>query len=211
MDPEFDITNTGFELEEIEIMLDNEVRCDEDEVERPRVGHVATTRMGDVWELGNHRLIFGDALKLDTYEVLLRGEKAQMIIADNPYNVRMNENAVGKGKHREFVMASGEMSEAEDTAFLTTAFENLIAHSADGSIHFLFQDWRHLKEMVSATSVYAEIKNLICWRKAKDSGRFSEANMSSSSSARTARESTSTTLAWWRRAVIGATSGTTLA
>ncbi len=92
-------------------------------------------------------------------------EKARIVIADAPYNVVINGNVAGRGKHREFVMASGEMSRAEFTTFLSQAFANQIAFSENGSIHYLFMDWRHLQEMVAATSQYAEFKNLVCWNK----------------------------------------------
>jgi DNA modification methylase len=79
--------------------------------------------------------------------------------------VKIDGNVAGRGKHREFVMASGEMSKAQFSGFLTTAFGNLIEFSLDGSIHFLFMDWRHMAEMTEATAQYAEMKNLICWNK----------------------------------------------
>jgi hypothetical protein len=75
----------------------------------------------------------------------------------------------GKVKHREFAMASGEMSENEFTDFLTKAMRNMADHSLDGSIHFLCMDWRHMREMLTAGhAVYTELKNLIVW--AKDNG-----------------------------------------
>ena len=66
-------------------------------------------------------------------------------------------------------MAAGEMSEAQFTAFLTTAFKNLATHSSDGSIHFICIDWRDMQEMLAAgAEAYSELKNLIVW--AKDNG-----------------------------------------
>ena len=66
-------------------------------------------------------------------------------------------------------MAAGEMSTAEFTTFLRTAFERLAEASQDGSIHFICMDWRHMGEMLQAgESVFTELKNLIVW--AKDNG-----------------------------------------
>ena len=63
-------------------------------------------------------------------------------------------------------MTSGEMSEAQFTAFLGSAFRNLAEHSVDGSIHFICMDWRHLQEMLTAgRTAYGELKNLIVWNK----------------------------------------------
>ena len=94
-----------------------------------------------------------------------------MIFTDPPYNVKIGGNVGGLGsvKHAEFQMASGEMSQEEFTHFLRTAFENLVRHSQDGSIHFICMDWRHIAEIMSAgTTVYTELKNMLVW--VKDNG-----------------------------------------
>ena len=94
-----------------------------------------------------------------------------MVFTDPPYNVPIDGHVGGSGKikHREFAMASGEMTSAEFTAFLRTRFRNLADHSIDGSIHFICMDWRHMGEMLAAgQAVYAELKNLIVW--VKDNG-----------------------------------------
>ena len=101
----------------------------------------------------------------------MNGEMAEMVFTDPPYNVPIDGHVGGSGaiKHREFAMASGEMSTPEFIAFLRNAFENLADHSIDGSIHFICMDWRHLDEMlVAGEGVYSELKNLIVW--VKDNG-----------------------------------------
>ncbi len=110
-------------------------------------------------------MLCADATLPESFEQLLGSERAQQVIADGPYNVRVNGHVSGNGRHREFVMGSGEMTQEEFTAFLRAAFANLIRFSCDGSIHFLFMDWRHMREMLDATNQYAELKNLICWNK----------------------------------------------
>lgn len=94
-----------------------------------------------------------------------------MVFTDPPYNVPIGGHVSGLGKirHREFAMASGEMTQGEFTGFLETAFRNLVDHSLDGSIHFVCMDWRHMGEMLGAgEAVYTELKNLCVW--AKDNG-----------------------------------------
>ncbi len=94
-----------------------------------------------------------------------------MVFTDPPYNVPIDGHVGGSGKirHREFAMASGEMSVPEFTAFLRTSFRNLAEVSLDGAIHFVCMDWRHMGEMLEAgRGVYAEMKNLIVW--VKDNG-----------------------------------------
>lgn len=165
MDPSFEITSTGFCLDDVEIMIDGLTTGKEGKANLPdRVGP-AVAKVGDIWRLGDHRICCGNALYPSTYFRLMGSERAQIVIADPPYNVRINGNVSSRGKHREFAMASGEMSTSEFTDFLEDAFAQLIAFSDDGSIHFLFIDWRHIREMTDATAQYAEMKNLICWRK----------------------------------------------
>ncbi|MDQ2088982.1 DNA-methyltransferase [Marimonas arenosa] len=94
-----------------------------------------------------------------------------MVFSDPPYNVPIDGHVGNSGRvqHREFAMASGEMSSGEFTDFLRTAFRNMADHSVDGAIHFLCMDWRHIAEMLAAgQGVYSELKNLIIW--VKDNG-----------------------------------------
>jgi hypothetical protein len=129
---------------------------------------VAVTCAGDMWLLGNHRLLCADARHPMGYERLLGNDRAQMVITDPPYNVPVQGHVCGLGKvhHPEFAMASGEMSEAEFISFLTHVCGNLARFSIDSSIHFICMDWRHMYEMLKAGSaVYSELKNLIVWNK----------------------------------------------
>jgi hypothetical protein len=91
-----------------------------------------------------------------------------MMFADPPYNVPIDGHVSGLGsiKHREFAMASGEMTKDQFTEFLKTVFANASALSLDGAIHFVCMDWRHMSEVLSAgDSVYSELKNLCVWNK----------------------------------------------
>jgi DNA modification methylase len=102
---------------------------------------------------------------------LMNGEQAEMVFTDPPYNVPIQGHVGGSGaiKHREFAMASGEMTKAQFASFLRTSFANLAGHSTDGSIHFICMDWRHVAEVIEAADgVYSELKNLIVW--VKDNG-----------------------------------------
>jgi DNA modification methylase len=121
-----------------------------------------------MWLLGKHRLLCGDARDDDAYKGLVAGETAEFVFADPPYNVRITGHVCGHGRirHREFAMASGEMSAEAFTGFLITVFQRLVAHTTNGSIHEIFMDWRHLTEMMAAgNKVYTELKNLCVWVK----------------------------------------------
>ena len=102
------------------------------------------------------------------FTVLLGEERAAAVFSDPPYNVPIDGHASGLGAihHRPFPMASGEMNRSEFTAFLTQACGNLAAFSADGSLHYLCMDWRHLDEMLAAgRQAYGALKNLCVWAK----------------------------------------------
>ena len=94
-----------------------------------------------------------------------------MVFTDPPYNVPIAGHVGGSGaiQHREFVMASGEMSSEAFAAFLKTSSVTLPTFSTDGSIHFVCMDWRHIDEVLAAgRAAYTELKNLIVW--VKDNG-----------------------------------------
>lgn len=172
---DFNVELTGFSISEIDSLVEGlipEEPGDPDDDIVPDVEDgTPRCRPGDIWQLGPHRLVCGSALDREVVASLMNGELAQMVFADPPYNVRIDGHVGNSGavKHREFAMASGEMSVVEFTAFLRTSFENLVRFSVDGSIHFICMDWRHMSEMLAAADgVYAELKNLIVW--AKDNG-----------------------------------------
>ena len=168
---DFDVAITGFEMPEIDVLIE-ELAAKPDKSDPadfvPDVQDTAVTQLGDVWQIGPHRLICGDATEAETYSRLLDGEQAQMVFTDPPYNVPINGHVSGLGeaRHREFAMASGEMSEAEFAAFLQSGFVNLAEASVDGAIHFIAMDWRHMREVLDAGSAgYTELKNLCVWSK----------------------------------------------
>jgi DNA modification methylase len=170
-DLDFDVSITGFEMPEIDVLisgLDAKPSKPDPADAVPEVADRAVTRLGDVWQIGPHRLICGDSINPETYERLLDGEKAQMVFTDPPYNVPIEGHVSGLGKvqHREFAMASGEMSVAEFTGFLRIVFQNLAVASSNGSIHFVAMDWRHMAEVLAAgQGTYSELKNLCVWAK----------------------------------------------
>ena len=172
IDLDFDLEVIGFETAEIDLLIGEattEIEPDPADAwsgidpEAPIV-----SRPGDLWEIGPHRLLCADALDGSAYARLLEGRKAQLVFVDPPYNVSIDGHVSGLGRtrHAEFAMASGEMSEAEFTAFLGTALGHHAAHSAEGALHFVCMDWRHAGELLTAgRSIYSECKNLCVWVK----------------------------------------------
>ena len=124
--------------------------------------------LGDLWRLGDHLLLCGDALKQESYAVLMGDDRAEMVFSDPPYNLQIAGHVSGLGriKHDDFAMACGEMSESEFTGFLRTALGHMVDFSTDGSLHYLCMDWRHAYELLDAgRGVYSELKNLCVWNK----------------------------------------------
>ena len=167
--PDFDIGAIGFDDGELDALLAaGEDSVENDQIPEVEAGQPAVTRPGDIWQLGNHRIMCGDARDWAALDQLMNGEVAQMIFTDPPYNVKVDGHICGMGsvKHREFAMASGEMSKAEFTGFLGDVLTNLARVSGDGSIHYVCMDWRHIGELLEAgEKAYAELKNLVVWNK----------------------------------------------
>ncbi|MCP3460020.1 ParB N-terminal domain-containing protein [Bradyrhizobium sp. CCGUVB23] len=170
---DFDIEVTGFEAAEIDLRIEQSIDLDmngSDPVDAlPAIPAGApVTQTGDLWILGRHRLLCGNALEPVAYATLMNGEPADLVFADPPYNVPIDGHATGKGaaRHREFAMAAGEMSAEEFETFLQQVCTLLVRHSVDGSIHYICIDWRHAAELLAAArGSYTEYKNLCVWAK----------------------------------------------
>ena len=169
---DIDVTITGFEIPEIDSILEEaRVEQDNDDVVEIDEAAQAVTQPGDLWKLGKHRVSCGNSLQESSFAELMASRKANIVFADPPYNVAIDQNVCGKGaiRHREFAMATGEMSEAEFVAFLTTALRLLGRHSTATSVHFITMDWRHMNELLAAGNhVYDGLLNLCVW--VKDNG-----------------------------------------
>ncbi|WP_281020124.1 DNA methyltransferase [Minwuia sp. IMCC3060] len=173
VDADLELTVTGFEMGEIDLLLqegeDGPALDGDDDIPDAGADASVVTRPGDLWLIGGrHRLLCGDAREPGAYEQLLDGEHAVLCFTDPPYNVAIGGHVSGLGRHRhrEFAMASGEMSEAEFVAFLQTTLGNCARVSADGAIHFVCMDWRHVHALLSVgRDVYSELKNLCVWNK----------------------------------------------
>ncbi len=163
----FDIDLTGFEPAEVDLLMDD--LAEEKAADSvPVYPKDSVSQAGDLWVLGKHRLLCGDARDAASYRRLMGTEKAEFVFTDPPYNVPIDGHVSGLGRvqHGDFAMACGEMSAEQFTAFLQTIFEHLCRHSQDGSIHQVCIDWRHMREMLEAGhAVYSELKNLCIWNK----------------------------------------------
>ncbi|HVW74264.1 MAG TPA: DNA methyltransferase [Rhizomicrobium sp.] len=167
---DFEIEATGFELPEIDLRiqsLEPEDAADTADEFTAHEGPVIS-RLGDLWQLGPHRLLCGNALNPASYAALLGTEKAGCVFMDPPYNVKISGHAVGKGrtKHREFAMAVGEMTTSEFSGFLENVLQVVRSNCNSEAVCFMCMDWRHTVEAMTAIErAGCETINLCVWAK----------------------------------------------
>lgn len=160
-----DLSLTGFSVGEIDVVLNGTDDPDDDVI--PSVPVTPRTRVGDVWILGEHRVGCGDGRDVAVLQAVV-GENARADAAflDPPYNVRINGHANARGRHREFAMASGEMTDAAFRTFLAQSLGASAEVSRDGAVHFVCMDWRHAADLTSVgAEVYGGLLNLCVWNK----------------------------------------------
>jgi DNA modification methylase len=163
-----DVSITGFEVAEIDLIIGPASVEEDPDDQLPEGSGKVISLAGDLWCLGEHRLYCGDARMESSFSTLLGDRCANVVFTDPPFNVCISGHVSGNGQaqHPEFAMASGEMSESEFTEFLTTCLGHLAKWSADGSVHFVAMDWRHMTGLLSAgRQVYDSLLNLCVWNK----------------------------------------------
>ncbi len=168
----FDMTLTGFDAVEIDMVLEIDAphanMVEEEEAEDLEPRPASAVRQGDTIICGQHIVACADATGSAVWTTLLQGRNASVVFTDPPYNVKISNNVSGLGvtKHREFAMASGEMTREAFTAFLYSFIAALLPALADGAILFTCMDWRHLRELTDAAEANGlELKNLVVWCK----------------------------------------------
>lgn len=171
----FDIETIGFSTANLDFAIVEESEhslkpSKAERVDLPDPDEQPVSRVGDLWLIGPHRLLCGDARDTVCWEALLADDRARLVFADPPYNVPIEGHVTGTGQHREFVMGAGELTRPEFTTFLRAVFRNCVRFSVAGSIHYQCMDWRHMREMLDAADgVYDQFKQLIVWSKSNGS------------------------------------------
>ena len=165
-----DITITGFDQPETDIILSDGSPAPDraDEIRAVDTDTVPVTRLGDTWQVGAHRIHCGDAQNSAVFSELLGGEEVKAVFTDPPYNVSVASHigGLGRHKHREFVMASGEMSPELYSAFLKNTVENAVRSAIKGAVLFVCIDWRSSDTLKrAADAIGLEALNLCVWNK----------------------------------------------
>ncbi len=158
---------SGFSVDEIDhIVLGEADKAIEQGPLAPDVRGFAVARLGDVFDLGQHRIVCGSATEPETLRRLMEYDApARLVLTDEPYNVPIAGHVTG-GRHREFAMASGEMTDAEYLAFNEAWMAAALPCLRDGGVFGTFIDWRGYPTVHSA-AVKLGLKplNLIVWAK----------------------------------------------
>jgi len=168
---DFGLELTGFDVADIDIIIGDAEACEDAQAEVapvPANDMPVVTKPGDLWLLGKHRVLCGNARRAADFAMLMGDRKADMVFTDPPYNVPIVGHVTGKGRarHREFHEASGEMSQTEFTDFLGDVFANCVASCRDGAISYVCMDWRHAGELLEAgQQVFDAYLNLCIWAK----------------------------------------------
>lgn len=168
--PTIELDRSGFTIAERDVLIGRyhtEELADLDDAPEPTPGR-AVSQPGDVWLLGRHRVVCGDATDPDVVTIAVGGSEVRSVVSDPPYNVKIagNVSGLGKSKHGEFAMASGEMSKQQFVAFLQSAIGAVQPHLMDGALLFLFQDWRHVGDLIAAAHACdLDYLNLLVWAK----------------------------------------------
>lgn len=164
-DLEIDLALTGFSSGEIDVILTDSTDPDDENI--PAVPVEPRTHPGDIWQLGEHRIGCGDGRDIAFLNAVIgTDDRIAAAFLDPPYNVKINGHANARGRHREFAMASGEMTTHAFRTFLSEALGACAAVSRPGAVHFVCMDWRHLDDVsASASEIYDALLNICVWNK----------------------------------------------
>jgi DNA modification methylase len=174
VDLDFELTDTGFEVAEIDLLIESvenlDGQIDPLDIPNSSLTGPPVCKPNDLWQLTTHRVLCGNALDPDTYKLLMNGATGQIVFVDPPFNCPISGHVTSNTgtKHREFKMGVGEMSSESFTQFLSKLFELLVQFSDPGSIHCVAMDWRGGLEIINAGNAnYSELKNICVWIKDK--------------------------------------------
>jgi DNA modification methylase len=168
IDLDFDVDLTGFSTGEVDVLL-HPSDGNPNEPQLPAIDEKPViTQPGDIWLLGDHKVACGDCQNKALLQELFAEQRAQMVFTDPPYNVKINGHARGLGqqKHKEFSIASGELTELEFENFLTERLSAAKGFMNEGALAYFCMDWRHLPPLFKAgEATFSKTINLCVWTK----------------------------------------------
>ncbi len=161
---DFDLDLLGFEEAELDALLCPEVLPEEGLTDPDAVPENVDTRCkpGDLWILGNHRLLCGDSTDVLNVERLMGGEQADMVFTDPPYNTGMKENS---GSTRLSHMFNDDFTDDEWQALLSGMCASYLLATKPDAVLYVCLDWRRSHELVPHLKQHFKFSNLIVWDK----------------------------------------------
>lgn len=159
--PELNIDMLGINNFEIEPIDKLDPQCDEDEVPETKESFV---KIGDIWVLGNHRLMCGDSTSIDAVEKLMDGNKADMVFTDPPYNTGMTAKKQGDSTWLNH-MFNDKFSDDEWQHLISSFCSNYWISMKDNAVAYICLDWRRSHELVPEIKKNFKFSNLIIWDK----------------------------------------------
>ena len=171
IDLDIDFTDIGFEIAEVDMLIQSSLAQPHDtaldDAPPTQRDKPAISKLGDLWRLGRHRVVCGNSLDPEAIRRLLMGILIACVLSDVPYNLAVKSfSGRGRIKHAEFAMASGEMTVEEFLAFLTHYLKLAIEFCANGTLLYIFIDWRHLEVLLQAgRECGLSLINVVTWVK----------------------------------------------
>lgn len=161
----------GFEIGELDFAIEGakkEKPETEQQVPEPNRSQPPVSRVGDLWIIGPHKILCSDSRDPESYRILMPDKKADMVLTDMPWNVKVNGHVSGLGKikHREFPSASGEMGKEEFARFTATVLQNQADFAKPGALVLQYIDWRSVAMMITVgEGVFERLMNICVWVK----------------------------------------------
>lgn len=140
------------------------IEPDENDDVVPEVPEEPKSKLGDLYELGNHRVLCGDSTKIEDVEKLMDGNKADIVVTDPPYNTGM-EGKPNDEKARLSHMFNDNFTPEQWSTFLADIFANYVISTKGDCAYYVFIDWRRVNDIRSVMEKHMDVKNVIVWDK----------------------------------------------
>jgi len=149
------LLDVGFGAEELSNMWDNEVKSKPEDDDVPEVPKEPKSKLGEIYQLGKHRIMCGDSTKVKDVEKLMDGKKADMVFTDPPYGVAYQSNMRTKTEKFDII--------DNDKVFLDGWIE-MVTMFSNGWV-FIWTTWKVLEEWTAIVKPLGNMTNMVIWSK----------------------------------------------
>ncbi len=163
------LKTVGFSSEELDNIFDLEVVDNFDEAKEIEAvtGGKRRTAHGDIWQLGQHRVIIGDSTKRENWQDILKSERFDFMFTDPPYRIEYckygkvkTKEGFGRKANRKYqgVEKKGGVPEFDEWLSIANEFQN-----PSGASIMIYENWKNVVELWDAMEKYWKIKNMVIW------------------------------------------------